>query len=89
MHPPAHFTPYTTTLRTAFLRLSRSYHQATGDAACFYYTPSFEPQPQPGQEEGVAPLWLRAVEVVLDVIQVCVMFFFTSFWRSCGRCVLR
>lgn len=51
-----------TYLPTAFLRLSRSYHQATGDGACFHYTPTFEP-------DEPLPLWLRAVEAVLDVVQ--------------------
>jgi hypothetical protein len=56
----------------AFLRLSRSYYQATGDAACFHYTPAFEDEQQ-GQGEGgessPLSLWLRAVEAVLDVVQ--------------------
>ncbi len=63
--PPPVLTTYihTRSNRTAFLRLSRSYFEATGDAACFHYVPAFEQQAQQ------SPLWLRAVEAVLDVVQ--------------------
>lgn len=56
------YTHVYTYLSIAFLRLSRSYHQATGDGACFHYTPAFE-------TDEPLPLWLRAVEAVLDVVQ--------------------
>jgi len=62
-HPNANHIHTHATDQTAFLRLSRSYFEATGDAACFHYVPAFEQQAQQ------SPLWLRAVEAVLDVVQ--------------------